>query len=138
MKRIKILILLSVTLVHLASSGLGAGAMLCFGADGHVTLESAAASCCAKASEAPAPASTLPVASSLRSCGDCIDIALPASIGRAAPPPSLAPARQVCLFTSPPLDLPRALLTALSRSARFPGRRDAALLDELASVVLHV
>ena len=139
MKRIQILILLSVTLVHVASSGLGAGAMLCFGADGHVTLESAAASCCAKASDgSPAPASTLPMASSGRSCGDCVDIALPASVGRTASPPSLAPVRQLCLLAPPQLDLPPAILAGLSRSARFPGRRDAALLSELASVVLRV
>src|SRR5262245_20591641 len=104
MKRIDILILLSVTLVHLVSSGLAAGSVLCFGADGHVTLESRAASCCAKVDDGSLPCDVGPALSTIsgdRSCGDCIDIAVPASVSRTSSSPAMTPAHQLCLAAPP-------------------------------------
>jgi hypothetical protein len=140
MKRCKILILLSVTLVHLASSGFAAGSVLCFGADGHVMLESSAAACCAKVEDgdvASAGNAELGSVSRAPSCGDCVDIVLPSSTHRTSTLPA-APARQLLAPLLPLLDLPLAPLAAAPLGVPAFGSRETPQKRALASVVLRV
>jgi hypothetical protein len=83
--------MLMITLLLFTGTGNLCGAVLCFGSDGHVELESVTDSCCRK--NPGSPGHCLPADSDLdihdHECFDCIDVSVSAEIARTDSTPLL-------------------------------------------------